>query len=220
MADTPRWHLDGDWFDVCKCDVPCPCEFARSADRRRMRRRAGLARAQGHLRRRQARRVQRRGARLSSRAISGRARRRRWASSSTSAPTRASARRCRRSSAARRAAGRAVRARASPRCAASSSRAIEFELAPRSRALARRRGRQGRRPCRSVDRPDDATGPARADDQSTRLGSRSRRRRDLGRRPRSIAPTRWASSGAAADSRASTSRSTGTARTDRAGRDA
>ncbi|HEY5861876.1 MAG TPA: DUF1326 domain-containing protein [Casimicrobiaceae bacterium] len=30
MADTPRWHLDGDWFDVCKCDVPCPCEFARS----------------------------------------------------------------------------------------------------------------------------------------------------------------------------------------------
>ena len=30
MADTPRWHLDGDWFDVCKCDVPCPCEFART----------------------------------------------------------------------------------------------------------------------------------------------------------------------------------------------
>ena len=29
MADTPRWHLDGDWFDVCKCDIPCPCEFAR-----------------------------------------------------------------------------------------------------------------------------------------------------------------------------------------------
>jgi len=30
MADVPRWKLDGDWFDVCKCDIPCPCEFARA----------------------------------------------------------------------------------------------------------------------------------------------------------------------------------------------
>ena len=29
MNDIPQWRLDGDWFDVCKCDVPCPCEFAR-----------------------------------------------------------------------------------------------------------------------------------------------------------------------------------------------
>jgi hypothetical protein len=29
MADVPRWRLNGDWFDVCKCDIPCPCEFAR-----------------------------------------------------------------------------------------------------------------------------------------------------------------------------------------------
>ena len=29
MADIPKWQLDGDWFDVCKCDIPCPCEFAR-----------------------------------------------------------------------------------------------------------------------------------------------------------------------------------------------
>ena len=28
MAEIPRWHLTGDWFDVCKCDIPCPCEFA------------------------------------------------------------------------------------------------------------------------------------------------------------------------------------------------
>ena len=20
-----RWHLTGDWFDVCKCAIPCPC---------------------------------------------------------------------------------------------------------------------------------------------------------------------------------------------------
>ena len=28
MANVPRWQADGDWFDVCKCDIPCPCEFA------------------------------------------------------------------------------------------------------------------------------------------------------------------------------------------------
>lgn len=22
------WQADGDWFDVCRCDIPCPCEFA------------------------------------------------------------------------------------------------------------------------------------------------------------------------------------------------
>ena len=22
------WHLAGDWFDVCKCSIPCPCSFA------------------------------------------------------------------------------------------------------------------------------------------------------------------------------------------------
>lgn len=29
MADVPRWWMQGDWFDVCSCDLPCPCEFAR-----------------------------------------------------------------------------------------------------------------------------------------------------------------------------------------------
>jgi hypothetical protein len=28
MADVPRWHVTGDWFDTCKCSVPCPCTFA------------------------------------------------------------------------------------------------------------------------------------------------------------------------------------------------
>lgn len=30
MANIPQWQLTGDWFDVCKCDIPCPCEFART----------------------------------------------------------------------------------------------------------------------------------------------------------------------------------------------
>ena len=30
MANIPAWQLQGDWFDVCKCDIPCPCEFARA----------------------------------------------------------------------------------------------------------------------------------------------------------------------------------------------
>jgi hypothetical protein len=28
MAEIPQWHVTGDWFDVCKCSIPCPCEFA------------------------------------------------------------------------------------------------------------------------------------------------------------------------------------------------
>jgi hypothetical protein len=28
MADIPQWRLVGDYFDVCSCDIPCPCEFA------------------------------------------------------------------------------------------------------------------------------------------------------------------------------------------------
>src|SRR5215831_15880982 len=23
-----KWKVSGDWFDVCKCTIPCPCEFA------------------------------------------------------------------------------------------------------------------------------------------------------------------------------------------------
>lgn len=25
---VPRWHVAGEWFDVCKCAIPCPCSFA------------------------------------------------------------------------------------------------------------------------------------------------------------------------------------------------
>ncbi len=28
MDSMPQWRLVGDWFDVCSCDIPCPCEFA------------------------------------------------------------------------------------------------------------------------------------------------------------------------------------------------
>ena len=28
MADIPKWTAQGDWFDTCKCAVPCPCTFA------------------------------------------------------------------------------------------------------------------------------------------------------------------------------------------------
>jgi hypothetical protein len=27
-TDIPSWKASGDWFDVCKCKIPCPCEFA------------------------------------------------------------------------------------------------------------------------------------------------------------------------------------------------
>ena len=28
--DVPAWRLVGDWFDVCSCDLACPCEFAQA----------------------------------------------------------------------------------------------------------------------------------------------------------------------------------------------
>src|SRR3954471_22926034 len=30
VVEVPRWTLAGDWFDVCSCDIPCPCEFAQA----------------------------------------------------------------------------------------------------------------------------------------------------------------------------------------------
>ncbi len=30
MADAPKWRTTGDWFDVCKCTIPCPCTFAQA----------------------------------------------------------------------------------------------------------------------------------------------------------------------------------------------
>jgi hypothetical protein len=28
--NIPKWSISGDWFDVCRCDIPCPCIFAKS----------------------------------------------------------------------------------------------------------------------------------------------------------------------------------------------
>lgn len=28
--NIPKWSLSGDWFDVCKCNIPCPCTFAQT----------------------------------------------------------------------------------------------------------------------------------------------------------------------------------------------
>ena len=32
MAEVPRWRVAGDWFDVCRCRVPCGCTFAQAPD--------------------------------------------------------------------------------------------------------------------------------------------------------------------------------------------
>lgn len=32
MAEVPPWRLTGDWFDVCRCRVPCGCTFAQAPD--------------------------------------------------------------------------------------------------------------------------------------------------------------------------------------------
>src|ERR671932_1537947 len=28
--NIPKWKVSGDFFDVCKCNIPCPCEFAQA----------------------------------------------------------------------------------------------------------------------------------------------------------------------------------------------
>jgi hypothetical protein len=28
--NIPIWKVSGDFFDVCKCNIPCPCEFAQA----------------------------------------------------------------------------------------------------------------------------------------------------------------------------------------------
>ena len=29
-GQIPSWKVSGDWFDVCKCNIPCPCTFAQA----------------------------------------------------------------------------------------------------------------------------------------------------------------------------------------------
>jgi hypothetical protein len=28
--NNPNWNISGDFFDVCNCNIPCPCEFAQA----------------------------------------------------------------------------------------------------------------------------------------------------------------------------------------------
>lgn len=30
MENVEQWKLKGEWFDVCKCNIPCPCYFAQT----------------------------------------------------------------------------------------------------------------------------------------------------------------------------------------------
>lgn len=30
MVGIPSWNVSGDWFDVCSCNIPCPCIFAQA----------------------------------------------------------------------------------------------------------------------------------------------------------------------------------------------
>ena len=30
MPEIQEWRLVGDWFDACKCSIPCPCTFAQA----------------------------------------------------------------------------------------------------------------------------------------------------------------------------------------------
>jgi hypothetical protein len=32
MAEVASWRLSGDWFDMCRCRVPCGCTFAQAPD--------------------------------------------------------------------------------------------------------------------------------------------------------------------------------------------
>jgi hypothetical protein len=32
MTDVQKWSLKGQWFDVCRCAIPCPCSWAQPPD--------------------------------------------------------------------------------------------------------------------------------------------------------------------------------------------
>ena len=175
MADIPHWHVEGDWFDVCKCNIPCPCEFAQAADVRRLRGHPRVAHSRGPLRRREPRRPQRARASARSRATSGRTRRCRWASSSTSAPTTRSAKRCRRSSADRPAVGPAQFAQKIGEVRGIEYAPIEFEVAGDLATWRARSPARSRRRAEALTGPTTAAGSARAIVESAGLGSRARR---------------------------------------------
>jgi len=51
MAEIPQWHVAGDWFDVCSCDIACSCIFGQTADKQCLPCRAGVLRPRGTFRR-------------------------------------------------------------------------------------------------------------------------------------------------------------------------
>ena len=32
MAEFQKWQVKGQWFDVCRCAIPCPCSWAQPPD--------------------------------------------------------------------------------------------------------------------------------------------------------------------------------------------
>jgi hypothetical protein len=32
MTDVQQWNIEGQWFDVCRCAIPCPCSWAQPPD--------------------------------------------------------------------------------------------------------------------------------------------------------------------------------------------
>jgi hypothetical protein len=32
MADVQKWSIKGQWFDACRCAIPCPCSWAQPPD--------------------------------------------------------------------------------------------------------------------------------------------------------------------------------------------
>ena len=50
MADIPKWQLNGDWFDVCKCNISLSLRIRPGADIRKLRWHPRLACPQGKLR--------------------------------------------------------------------------------------------------------------------------------------------------------------------------
>jgi len=32
MANVQKWSIEGQWFDVCRCAIPCPCSWAQPPD--------------------------------------------------------------------------------------------------------------------------------------------------------------------------------------------
>ena len=180
MNTVPEWRLVGDWFDICSCDIPCPCEFAQAPTGNDCHGMLAWHVREGHFGD-----VRLDGFNL---LALGDFEGNLWAGEAKATmglfiderATSSSARPCRRSSAVRPAAGQQALPPTSARCAASSSCRSAFEVADDLALLAGRDPGTRRRACGGPERADDATGQAGPDDQSAGLGGRPRRGCHLG----------------------------------------